>query len=306
MGGLILISISLFYYFTNTSNVFHTALIDKKAYLSSIQEPKVVLVGGSNLAFGVDSRLLSQKLGKPVVNMGLQAELGLPFQWNIIKEDIKKGDIVIFCLEHCYYYDTHVITSGDGIYWWYIIKENPDFFRYIEGEMLQRELVEHFNLFLYLQYYTQISSLFKTPQPITNAYQRNAINQYGDNESVMIDTVPFFTPLKNYHPFPFTEKIAPSFFATLNSFNRHCQSKGAGCLLSFPIYEQGAYQLSYNWITSLYPLIQKELQFPVISSPDRYSYPNQLYFDTVYHLNKKGKKIHTQRFADDIKEVLNK
>ena len=48
---------------------------DKLHVLSATISPKVVLVGGSNLAFGIDSELISKSLGMPVVNMGLHAGL---------------------------------------------------------------------------------------------------------------------------------------------------------------------------------------------------------------------------------------
>ena len=55
------------------------ASIDKHQRLSSIQESKVVLVGGSNLPFGIKSPLIEEALGMPVVNMGLHAGLGMNF-----------------------------------------------------------------------------------------------------------------------------------------------------------------------------------------------------------------------------------
>ena len=48
---------------------YQASLIDKIARLESINEPKIILVGDSNVAFGFDSALIEQKIGMPVVNM---------------------------------------------------------------------------------------------------------------------------------------------------------------------------------------------------------------------------------------------
>ena len=37
---------------------------------------KIVFIGGSSLAFGLDAKLLSETLDKPVINFGLYATLG--------------------------------------------------------------------------------------------------------------------------------------------------------------------------------------------------------------------------------------
>lgn len=50
---------------------YQASLIDKVERLESIQEPKIVLIGDSNLAFGIDSERIEEAFGMPVVNMGL-------------------------------------------------------------------------------------------------------------------------------------------------------------------------------------------------------------------------------------------
>ena len=61
------------------------AIIDKHAHADSIKAGKIILAGGSNLAFGIDSKQLEETLGMPVVNLGLHAGLGLHF----ILEELK-------------------------------------------------------------------------------------------------------------------------------------------------------------------------------------------------------------------------
>ena len=50
------------------------AMIDEAS-----RESAIVLLGGSNVAFGFDSRVLKEKTGMPVINAGLHAGLGLRF-----------------------------------------------------------------------------------------------------------------------------------------------------------------------------------------------------------------------------------
>ena len=55
---------------------YQASLIDKVERLTSIDEPKIILVGHSNLSFGIKSEMLEEALGMPVVNLGLHGGLG--------------------------------------------------------------------------------------------------------------------------------------------------------------------------------------------------------------------------------------
>ncbi|MBD5105768.1 MAG: hypothetical protein HDT41_02120, partial [Lachnospiraceae bacterium] len=52
------------------------SLIDKVKRLESIEGPKIVLVGNSNLPFGIVSEDMENALHMPVVNMGLHGGVG--------------------------------------------------------------------------------------------------------------------------------------------------------------------------------------------------------------------------------------
>ena len=54
-----------------------TAHVDKMERLRATPSPRVVVVGGSNVAYGIDSSRLEASLGRPVVNLGTSGGLGL-------------------------------------------------------------------------------------------------------------------------------------------------------------------------------------------------------------------------------------
>ena len=80
-------------------NVFTSRLSEKYDRLNSIDEPKVIVVGGSSVAFGLDSELLEEYMGMPVVNFGLYAALGTKVMMDLSRSNIGEGDIIGFCIE---------------------------------------------------------------------------------------------------------------------------------------------------------------------------------------------------------------
>ena len=76
----------------------------KHKRLEAIKKPKVVLIGGSNLHYGLDSPLLESLVDRPVVNMGIQGSIGIHFFFAEIEESVRAGDIVVAALEHAQFY----------------------------------------------------------------------------------------------------------------------------------------------------------------------------------------------------------
>lgn len=76
---------------------YNASIIDKVNRLRSIEEPKLILVGNSNLPFGIRSDYLEEEIGMPVINLGIHGGLGDPFHENMIKGAINEGDIVVVC-----------------------------------------------------------------------------------------------------------------------------------------------------------------------------------------------------------------
>ena len=55
------------------------ALDDKLELVRTVESPRVIFVGGSSVAFGIDSQVFEQGLGQPAINLGLHGALGLHF-----------------------------------------------------------------------------------------------------------------------------------------------------------------------------------------------------------------------------------
>ncbi|MGK0187479.1 MAG: hypothetical protein ACI9R3_003267, partial [Verrucomicrobiales bacterium] len=90
--------------------------IDKHNRLSKVSSPKLVLVGGSNLQYGIDSSLLEERIGLPVVNMGIQASIGLRFMLAEVEESARPGDLFVVVAEHGLYFKPELIDGESSLY----------------------------------------------------------------------------------------------------------------------------------------------------------------------------------------------
>ncbi|WP_260456119.1 hypothetical protein [Pseudomonas baetica] len=90
----------------------------KLGLAQAIQTPKLVLVGGSSAMFGLDSKQLEQALGRPVINLGVNAGIKSPYIQSYARQAIKPGDWVLMPVEYPLFHDRNTINFSFIDYWW--------------------------------------------------------------------------------------------------------------------------------------------------------------------------------------------
>ena len=153
---------------------YDASLIDKVARLKSINTPKIMLVGNSNLAFGMDSEMLENTINMPVVNLGLHGGLGNAFHENIAKLNINSGDIVIIC--HSTYSDDNKISNIELC--WITLEYHKDLWKILRPEDYYEMAVA------FPKYWVKSLMAFigrMIPRKIVpTVYSRKVFNKYGD------------------------------------------------------------------------------------------------------------------------------
>jgi hypothetical protein len=79
---------------------YAAAAIDKRALVRAAPSPRLILVGGSSVSFGYDSRLLTHDSELHPVNMGHDSKFGLPFMLAQTRAHLQPGDIVLVAPEY--------------------------------------------------------------------------------------------------------------------------------------------------------------------------------------------------------------
>lgn len=265
---------------------FQGALIDKVNRLESIDTPKIILVGNSNLAFGMDSELLEEQTGMPVVNLGLHGGLGNEFHERIARLNIQKDDIVV--IANSDYKDSSIqkdlmwitvenhkelMKIPDAIQWLQLLPALPDY------------LFNKMSLFLSGRG-NQIEDL---------EYTRSAFNSYGDNVCARNES--------NYN-FKEGEIKVPQIDAKnireINALNKFCEDREATLVIAgYPI-ANGEYTPPKELYQEFQNELESKVKCKVISNFTDYFYPYDYFYDSSLHLTTEGTKVRTQQLAEDL------
>ena len=275
---------------------YQASLIDKVERLERINEPKIILVGTSNLSFGIDSRMIEDAFGMPVVNMGLHGGLGNAFHEEAAALNINKGDIVIVC--HSEYADSGEIINPSLA--WITLEKNRELWkipRQRDYYPLLKAYPEHIlkDFFLWITHTGNIDT--------GGCYSRSAFNEYGDvvvrPEYGQMDVKEFFADTKtNNIPVP---GVGDACVERLNEYNKFVTGQGAVLLIAgYPIAYGEYASFDENDFVKLKDELQDRLDCEVISDFTDYFYPYEYFYNTALHLTEEGARIRTEQLIKDI------
>lgn len=275
-------------------NNYQASLIDKNERLCSIEGPKIVLVGNSNLAFGIDSRVIEEAFGMPVVNMGMHGGVGNPFNEQAALQNVCPGDIVI--LSYSNFNDGDVIRNQELA--WITIENHPDLWKYIRLKDWP-EMIKAYPTYLKdcLDLWSQGTGNLDSG----DEYSRLRFNEYGDN----IYDRPVLVPETDFSEVHIPE-IGDATINRINALNAQLEEKGATLLMTaYPtaICEYTPPREEYEAFSDT---IEELLDCPLISRYEDYMMDKELFYNTYLHLNNEGVQVRTQMLIADLQKYLEK
>lgn len=281
------------------SKTYYAALVDKINYLKSLKnEKKIVLVGGSNVAFGFNSELLEKEFPDyQVVNFGLYAMLGTKIMMDLSIDCINEGDMVFVIPE--------INSQSTSLYF-----NAESTLKALEDDMNSvNKLPKDDRDSVIGSYFNFVNDRGKQKEIIepSGVYQRKNFNKYGDifyeekDENGVTYRSANRMPL-HYDPtimVDFSYQIDQSFFDYVNEFNSKITSKKASLYYSFSPVDEGSVQ-NKDFANEYYWNIRNHLSCKVIGNPSEYIIDPHYFYDSNFHLNDAGSIYRTYLFAKDI------
>lgn len=266
--------------------------------LEEAESPRLILVGGSGVAFGVDSALLAQELEDYTpVNFGLYAALGTTVMLELSEDSVREGDIVLLLPEQqeqslsCYFNAEilwqgldgafHLLGRIDSSHWGALAGTLPAF----AGRKCA-------------------AALSGVPYGGEGVYAKRSFDQWGD---ILPDLCPANVMPGGWDsstPILFEETvISQDFIDTLNEYADTLTARGATVWYHFPPMNALAVADGSD-PDGYYDCLQSRLHCSVIGDPKDCILDAAWFYDTNFHLNASGKTVFTRQLVRDIKAML--
>lgn len=278
---------------------YYAELPEMYQRLKQTEKPKIVVVGGSNVAFGLDSALLEFLLAEKgfdyaVIPFGLYAAVGTSAMLDLSRNTLREGDIVILALEPT----NETMTPYFGATaFWKCAENAPELLSAVNTK--KREALAG-NYISYLQERYQILAS-GIPPKAEGVYAKSSFNERCDL---------VFEREGNAMPLGFDPSapidlanviISPDFAAAVNAYCTDARRAGAQVYLSFcPVNRTALVGDAAETVQSFQNLCSYAFSCPIISNPNDYVLDSGWFYDSNFHLNSSGAVLRTCILAEDI------
>ena len=276
---------------------FFQASVLKSALLENTPSPRIILIGGSNVAFGIDSELMESRLGLPVVNMGMHGGIG-ESSYREVFEQLRSGDIVILMPEYLIFAPGELFQGNDVV-----------LAQWMEYDLEKLRLVSPSRVPTILLGIAQIktnrrlAALFLNSDLERGVYVAHNFNAHGD----FIGHVDASEPIKRLQDEPYikSSNYNRKVYEYFERFNLDAYRRGATVYFEFPASRAlNCKQTGEERFREFYDALLDWTTIPVLTALDEICYPDSYFYDTNYHLNGVGRQVMTERIIKDLLPYL--
>lgn len=279
-------------------DTFMGELKSKYERLKETSGKRIVLVGGSGVAFDCDSALMDDFFPSyEIVNFGMYAGLGTKAVMDLSENYIHEGDIVILSPEQS---EQTFSDYFNGEYMWQAADGAFGMLRDLKSENFEA-MLGNFPRFAL----EKLNYVMKGQKPQTDSiYQKKSFNTYGDIE---LDTCRENILPNGYdvnQKVRFTEDVVqPKFMDYMNDWAKRLEKKGAVVWYRYcPVNKLSVEDM--DDLAAYDVFLRQKLDFPVIGNPENSLMEAEWFFDTNFHLNQPGKEVNTVQLIRDMKAML--
>ena len=279
-------------------DTFMGELKSKYERLKETSGKRIVLVGGSGVAFDCDSALMDDFFPSyEIVNFGMYAGLGTKAVMDLSENYIHEGDIVILSPEQS---EQTFSDYFNGEYMWQAADGAFGMLRDLKSENFEA-MLGNFPRFAL----EKLNYVMKGQKPQTDSiYQKKSFNTYGDIE---LDTCRENILPNGYdvnQKVRFTEDVVQlEFMDYMNDWAKRLEKKGAVVWYRYcPVNKLSVEDM--DDLAAYDVFLRQKLDFPVIGNPENSLMEAEWFFDTNFHLNQPGKEVNTVQLIRDMKAML--
>lgn len=269
------------------------------------EQPKLLIVAGSNANAGISCQTIQATTGVSCLNGGVHAGIGLDYLFARARTWLNPGDIVLLPLEY-----NHYLYNGipNERFIDHILAHDPQYLRSLDFSSQVRFLTGISFKRLGQGIFARLTRS-QVSQAIAITAEEVNKNKYGDNTHQReADITPELRErIANLEPLPIGGYLKSSYgLKEIAKFVNWCQQHQIKVLATWPntiwfdYYQQPQPQAFFQSIEDFY----RNLDVPVLGQPESAMYDKSMFYDTIYHPHDRGKLQRTKELISLLRPYL--
>ncbi len=276
---------------------YYAELPEMYARLKGAEGKRIVVIGGSAVAFGLRGDLMEEEIaGYTVCPFGLYGSIGTKYMMDLAEGELREGDVVLLAPEQVrqslslYFGAEYIWKAADG---------NFGLLGGIRSENAGDAAVGYFPFVA--QKYAYLTAN-EPPMP-EDVYAKSSFDSactlvYDRPHNIMPDGV-------GETPVSFSEDVMdPAFPDYVNGYAARLEKRGVKLLFGFCPMNASAVVGEEDEIAAYRDFLAEKLTCEVMGTPRDYLFAREWFYDNNVHMNSAGAVVYTRRLVKDLKGVL--
>ena len=278
---------------------YYAELSPMTRWLYQAEGKRLILVGGSNIAFGVDAPLLEELLREKgfdytVCPYGLYAAVGTSAMLSLSEDALRAGDVVVLAIEPTA--DT-LSTYFGATAFLKCAEKDKSLIAPLNHSQKQRVIG---NYLPYIQEKYGVVQSGNLPRAegvyAKAAFDENCNLIYPRSGNLMALGYDTTAPIALSDL-----TIEPAFAEQVNGYCKTAEKRGAAVFMSFsPMNRSAVIGSPEEGLAAYFALCNETFDCPLISNPNDYLMDSGWFYDNNFHLNTAGAQVRTYRLARDL------
>ncbi|CCQ58897.1 MULTISPECIES: hypothetical protein [Crocosphaera] len=254
--------------------------------------PRLLILGGSGAHHSLDSEVLSEKLGIPVLNMGLDGPVGLNVILPSILKAVRPGDMVLLIPEDLILLDEDGLLDRSAPFG--VATGRPGL-----GGVPNQQLIET----IWMQGVPSLRPLTKSAVDLVEkgrftGYYSEPLTEKGDPSTVKYRD-------GKWWQWTIHKSISPHAVKRIKQFRQEVEDKDATLILSLPWVYASQDEKTLSSMEDISKKLSKIA--PLVYDKNDYNLKtdSSLFADTHHHLVFEGRKLRSEQLAEQLKPVIN-
>ncbi len=258
---------------------------------------KVMLFAGSGALYSIRALTLATELRVPVINMGINAGLGLDHMLYRARRELQPNDVAVLVIEYELYADEKANwTLADYTIPFdlpYLLHAGPRRSLEIAGLITAEEYLGKVYGGWFGKPYAESHVL-----SAMDAAGDLVANRKGDQTTSQRKKMADETVIREWHLNPVQARMIDEFIAW-------CHARGITVVAAFPALRRASFgPEAIETITATLPPFYRDRGVPVVGLPGDFLFDDDQFIDSRYHMNDEGAAIMTGRIAGPLRLAL--
>ncbi len=261
------------------------------------REPEVIVFGSSYVPYGIDTKTIEDTLGDgtEVQILGIEAAIGIPYLVDVLKEDAKPGDTVVYILGESNPTETSIMSISAAL--------EPDKEKLLAYWDKEGHVPDTYLTWRKLYALTAATPLEMVRSKLSNKKQVYGINSFDEKGNMIVERVGTeISPNTDRDNTIDFEELKNESFDALNDFKHYCDENDITFVITYSPTVEESWKEDEEMFRTFDQSVEDYMEADVLGGFEDFFLPGEYFYNHPLHLNSEGARIYSARVAERIKE----